>query len=189
MTEMLSVNKRDMDRRHFLRIAGASIAAAAIPAVPAVAEETVNLVLWSWLPNFQAQLDLFEAAHPNIKVKLINAGQGPEEYTNLRAGLKAGSGLPDVCHVEFQMVRSFKQLNALADIGKSANAHKSEFADGAGIKSATATRSTPCHGTAARLECSIATTSLRSIGPHFRRPGTSLRNRRSSSTRPRRTST
>jgi multiple sugar transport system substrate-binding protein len=129
MTEVLSVNKRDMDRRHFLKVAGASIAAAAIPAVPAVAEETVNLVLWSWLPDFQAQVDLFEKAHPNIKVKLINSGQGPPEYTNLRAGLKARSGLPDVCHVEFQVVRSFKQLNALADIGKWANSHKSEFAE------------------------------------------------------------
>ncbi|MBV8176428.1 MAG: extracellular solute-binding protein, partial [Verrucomicrobia bacterium] len=129
MTEALSVNKREMDRRHFLKVAGASIAAAAIPAVPAVAEETVNLVLWAWLPDFQAQVDLFEKAHPNIKVKLINSGQGPAEYTNLRAGLKARSGLPDVCHVEFQVVRSFKQVKALADIGKWANSHKSEFAE------------------------------------------------------------
>ena len=129
MTEVLSANKRDMDRRHFLKVAGAGIAAAAIPAVPAVAEETVNLVLWAWLPDFQAQVDLFEKAHPNIKVKLINSGQGPAEYTNLRAGLKAGSGLPDVCHVEFQVVRSFKQVKALADIGQWANSHKSEFAE------------------------------------------------------------
>ena len=59
---------------------------------------------------------------------MINAGQGGDEYTKLRAALKAGSGLPDVCHLEFQLVRSFEQLKALADIGPSANAHKDEFA-------------------------------------------------------------
>jgi multiple sugar transport system substrate-binding protein len=127
-------DKRDfrgptIHRRDVLRAAGAGLAAAALPKVPAAAaDETVNLVLWSWLPDFQAEVDLFEKAHPNIKVKLVNAGQGPGEYTNLRAGLKAGSGLPDVCHVEFQVVSSFKQVNALADIGQWANPHKGEFA-------------------------------------------------------------
>ena len=76
---------------------------------------------FSWLPDFQAQIDMFEAAHPNIKVKLVNAGQGGDEYTKLRAALKAGSGLPDVAGIEGQLIRSFEQLNALADIGKSSN--------------------------------------------------------------------
>ena len=95
----------------------------------ATADEAVELVLWSWLPDFQAQVDLFQAAHPNFKVKLVNAGQGNDEYTKLRAGLKAGSGLPDVCHIEFQLIRSFRQLNALANIGEWANRHKGEFAE------------------------------------------------------------
>src|SRR5262249_21039245 len=116
-----------LHRRDFLKATGAGLAAAALARGPALAEEPVNLLLWAWLPDFQAQIDLFEAAHPNIKVKLVNAGQGGAQYTNLRAGLKAGSGLPDVCHVEFQVVRSFWQLNALADIGEWANPHKSEF--------------------------------------------------------------
>jgi multiple sugar transport system substrate-binding protein len=34
-----------------------------------------------------------------------------------------------VAHIEFQLVRSFEQLNALADMGQWANPHKSEFAD------------------------------------------------------------
>jgi multiple sugar transport system substrate-binding protein len=129
MKTKLDLRSHTLDRRGFLKAAGAGLAAAALPAVPAAAEEPVNLVLWSWLPDFQAQVDLFQAAHPNIKVQLVNSGQGGGEYTNLRAGLKAGSGLPDVCHVEFQLVSSFKQLNALADIGQWANPHKSEFAE------------------------------------------------------------
>jgi multiple sugar transport system substrate-binding protein len=117
-----------LHRRDVLKAAGAGLAAAALPSMPAAADEPVELLLWSWLPDFQAEVDLFQAAHPNIKVKLVNAGQGNNEYTALRAGLKAGSGLPDVCHVEFQLIKSFRQLNALADIGASANPHKGEFA-------------------------------------------------------------
>ena len=118
----------DLNRREVLKAAGTGLAASVLPNAPARADETVELLLWSWLPNFQSEVDLFQAAHPNIKVKLVNAGQGADEYTKLRAGLKAGSGLPDVCHIEFQLVRSFRQLNALADIGEWANPHKGEFA-------------------------------------------------------------
>ena len=80
---------------------GAGLAASALPIAPARADEAVELVLWSWLPDFQAPVDLFQAAHPSIKVKLVNAGQ----------------------------VRSFRQLNALADVGEWANPHKGEFAE------------------------------------------------------------
>ncbi len=118
-----------LNRRDMLKAAGGGLAAAALPNVAATADEAVELVLWSWLPDFQAQVDLFQAAHPNFKVKLVNAGQGNDEYTKLRAGLKAGSGLPDVCHIEFQLIRSFRQLNALANIGEWANPHKGEFAE------------------------------------------------------------
>jgi hypothetical protein len=66
-----------LDRRDFLKVTGAGLAAAASPRVPAAfAQEMVELVLWSWLPDFQKQIDLFEKAHPNIKVQLVNAGQG-----------------------------------------------------------------------------------------------------------------
>jgi len=75
---MMKLGRYAVDRRGFLKAAGASLAATTLPKVPAAAaDEIVNLILWSWLPNFQAQVDLFEKAHPNIRVKLVNAGQGP----------------------------------------------------------------------------------------------------------------
>ncbi len=129
MNDKVGFQRDGFNRRDVLKTAGVSLAAAAaLSRVSAFAQSPVQLTLWSWLPNFQDQVSLFEAAHPNIKVNLINAGQGGDEYTKLRAALKAGSGLPDVCHLEFQLVRSFEQLKALADIGPSANAHKDEFA-------------------------------------------------------------
>jgi multiple sugar transport system substrate-binding protein len=129
MTTRLDLRSRLLDRRDILKATGAGVAAAALPRMSAMAQDPVELVLWSWLPDFQAQVDLFQAAHPNIKVQLINSGQGAQQYTNLRAGLQAGSGLPDVCHIEFQVINSFRQVEALADIGEWANAHKDAFAD------------------------------------------------------------
>ena len=118
------------NRRNFLKLAGAGIAASTLPLTPVLAQDKVKLLLWSWLPDFQTQVDLFNAAHPNIEVELVNAGQGGGEYSNLRAGLAAGSGLPDVAHMEFQLINSFRQIDAFLDIGQWANAHKGEFPAG-----------------------------------------------------------
>jgi multiple sugar transport system substrate-binding protein len=78
----------------------------------------VTLTLWSWVPNLQQQVDMFQRAHPNIKVKLVNAGQGSEEYTKLRTSLKAGSGAPDATQMEFQFIPSFRVTGDLVDISK-----------------------------------------------------------------------
>jgi multiple sugar transport system substrate-binding protein len=129
MSEIPNPNKRGIDRRDFLKVAGGGLAASALSGVPAFGQEKVKLLLWSWLPDFQAQVDMFTAAHPNIEVQLVNAGQGGPEYQNLRAGLQAGSGLPDVTHMEFQHINSFRQVDAFIDIGQWANAHKGEFSD------------------------------------------------------------
>ena len=59
---------------------------------------------------------MFEAAHPNIKVKLQNVGQGPPHYRKLRTVLKSGKGLPDVVHMEFQYIPSFTLTKSLLDM-------------------------------------------------------------------------
>ena len=72
---------------------------------------------------------MFEKANKNIKVKLVNAGQGETEYEKLRTALKAGSGAPDVVHMEFQFIPTFRQIDGLADISEyGANDYKSDFA-------------------------------------------------------------
>jgi multiple sugar transport system substrate-binding protein len=89
-----------------------------------------ELILWSWLPDMQLQVDMFEKAHKNIKVKLVNAGQGEDEYQKLRTALKAGSGAPDVVHVTFEFVPTFKQIDGLADISEyGANDLKEDYAE------------------------------------------------------------
>ena len=129
MTKIFNPLGRTMQRRDFLKVAGASVAVAALPAAVRGADP-VKIVLWSWVPDLQLQVDMFNAAHPGIQIELVNAGQGDPEYQAVRAGLQAGSGLPDVVQIEFQHLESFRQLDAFADIGEWANPHKAEFPEG-----------------------------------------------------------
>ena len=39
----------------------------------------VTLTFWTWVPNVQSEVNLFEQSHPNIKIKVVNAGQGAAE--------------------------------------------------------------------------------------------------------------
>jgi len=92
MTKIINPLGRTMQRRDFLKVAGTSVAIAALPAAVRAANP-VKVVLWSWVPDLQLQVDMFNGAHPGIQIELVNAGQGNPEYQAVRAGLKAGSGL------------------------------------------------------------------------------------------------
>jgi multiple sugar transport system substrate-binding protein len=130
MTKIFNPLGRTMQRRDFFKVAGASVAVAALPAFPALSQDKVKVLLWSWVPDLQLEVDMFNAAHPGIQVELVNPGQGDPLYNAVRAGLQAGSGLPDVVQIEFQHLESFRQLDAFADIGQWANPHKAEFPEG-----------------------------------------------------------
>jgi len=85
--------------------------------VSASAQEKVDLTIWAWTPNTQAEIDLFTKAFPHISVKLENAGQGPDEYVKLRNAIQAGSGLPDLGQVEFsELFQASASLQALLDM-------------------------------------------------------------------------
>lgn len=95
--------------------------AAAIPTVALGAQarsQAVTLTFWSWVPHLQDEVTMFNKSHPDIQVKLVNAGQGAAEYTKLRTALKAGSGAPDVVQVEFQYIPTFTTIKGLVDISQ-----------------------------------------------------------------------
>ena len=127
MTKTNTISMRKIGRRQVLQMGGAGFAALALP-LAAPAQDPVKLTVWAWLPDMQLQIDMFTAANPGIEVELVNAGQGGPQYTAMRAGLQAGAGLPDIAQVEFQMLQSFRLVDALADIGATANPFKDEFA-------------------------------------------------------------
>ena len=60
MNEKVDIQRRGFNRRDVLKTAGAGLAAAVLPSVPAFAQAPAELTLWSWLPDFQDQVDLFD---------------------------------------------------------------------------------------------------------------------------------
>src|ERR687897_2133181 len=114
--------KREFTRRDFLKMSGAGLAGASLLGSTACGGSTgggpVELTFWSWVPDIINEVKLFEEAHPNIKIKYVNAGQGEPQYTKLRTAIKSGSGAPDVVQIEFQYIPTFQQLDAPADISQ-----------------------------------------------------------------------
>ncbi|GAA1607061.1 sugar ABC transporter substrate-binding protein [Kribbella sancticallisti] len=75
-----------------------------------------ELTFWTWVPNIQKEVDLFQKKYPAIKVKVVNAGQGEPQYTKLRTALKAGTGAPDAVQIEFQYIPTFSITDSLLDL-------------------------------------------------------------------------
>ncbi|MGN9812852.1 ABC transporter substrate-binding protein [Micromonospora sp. BQ11] len=89
-----------------------------------------ELTFWTWVDGIDKEVALFEKKYPNIKVNVVNAGQGPAQYTKLRTALKAGTGAPDVVQVEYQYVPTFTITKDLLDLAPyGANDIKDQFVD------------------------------------------------------------
>ncbi|WP_405876907.1 ABC transporter substrate-binding protein [Streptomyces sp. NBC_00005] len=89
-----------------------------------------QLTFWTWVPNIQQEVALFEKKYPAIKVKVVNAGQGVAHYTKLRTALKAGTGAPDLAQIEYQAVPTFTITNSLLNLSPyGASALKDKFVD------------------------------------------------------------
>ncbi|MBT2225108.1 ABC transporter substrate-binding protein [Nonomuraea sp. NEAU-A123] len=89
-----------------------------------------ELTFWTWVPQIEKEVALFQKKYPAIKVKVVNAGQGEPQYTKLRTALKAGSGAPDVVQIEFQYIPTFTITGSLLDLRPyGAAALKDKFVD------------------------------------------------------------
>jgi multiple sugar transport system substrate-binding protein len=79
-----------------------------------------TLTFWTWVPNIQKTVDLFQQRYPKVKVNVVNAGQSADEYTKLQTAVKAGTGGPDVAQIEYFALPQFaltKQLVKLDGYG------------------------------------------------------------------------
>jgi multiple sugar transport system substrate-binding protein len=94
------------------------------PSASAVSQEDIDkamttptdLTFWTWVPDIQNEVDLFEAKYPAIKVKVENVGQGLPHYQKLRSAIEAGEGAPDVAQIEYQYIPSFVLPKSLLDL-------------------------------------------------------------------------
>lgn len=75
-----------------------------------------ELLFWTWVPDIEKEVALFQKAYPKIKVKVENVGQGADHYKKLRTVLQAGQGVPDAAQMEFQHIQSFTVTKNLLDL-------------------------------------------------------------------------
>lgn len=79
-------------------------------------DEPVEITVWAWEKTYEPVVELFEKAHPNIKVKLVNAGMTSDQYVALNNAIAAGSGIPDVAQFEYTALQEYQINGALKDL-------------------------------------------------------------------------
>lgn len=84
--------------------------------IDAALQKPTDLTFWTWVPDIQNQVDLFEKAYPAINVEVVNVGQGLPHYQKIRTALESGEGAPDVVQMEYQYIPSFKLTGDLLDL-------------------------------------------------------------------------
>ena len=75
-----------------------------------------ELTFWTWVPDIQNEVDLFEEAYPAISVTVENVGQGAPHYQQLRTVLLSGQGVLDVVQMEYQYIPSLVATKSLLDL-------------------------------------------------------------------------
>ncbi|MET8810125.1 extracellular solute-binding protein [Streptomyces sp. NPDC004546] len=75
-----------------------------------------SLTFWGWSAGYDLVVKKFNQTHPDICVKLENAGAANDEYVKLSDALKAHSGTPDVAQIEYFELPSFEITKSLVDL-------------------------------------------------------------------------
>ncbi len=101
----------------------AGSAAASAPAGP------VSLTYWTWVPNMDKIVAVWNQAHPDIKVTVSKQAGGDQASAKFLTAAKAGNP-PDLVQAEYQHLPSFVAAEAVADIKAETAAIKPEFSDG-----------------------------------------------------------
>jgi multiple sugar transport system substrate-binding protein len=93
------------------------------------ANQKVTLTFWSWVPNMDKIVAVWNKAHPNIQVVFTKAAGGDAELTKLLTSGKAKT-MPDLAQIEYQSLPTMVSNNYLADISQYANSVKSDYPSG-----------------------------------------------------------
>lgn len=78
--------------------------------------EKVELTFWTWAPNIDKVVALWNAENPDIQVTVNKQDGGDPAVTKLLTAIKAGSGAPDIMQAEYQKIPTLVSSDALADI-------------------------------------------------------------------------
>lgn len=107
-----------------LVLTGCSPSASDAPSGEAVTQDQIDeamttpteLTFWTWVPDIEDEVALFEEKYPDISVTVENVGQGLPHYQKLRSAIEAGEGAPDVAQIEYQYIPSFVLGESLLDL-------------------------------------------------------------------------
>jgi multiple sugar transport system substrate-binding protein len=94
---------------------GSGAAGDSTAAIAAALRKPATLTFWAWAPQSKDIVRAFEKKYPKVKVNLVNAGTGTDEYTKLQNAIKAGSG-PDVAQIEYYALPQFALPGDLANL-------------------------------------------------------------------------
>ncbi|MFI5937666.1 ABC transporter substrate-binding protein [Actinoplanes sp. NPDC051494] len=99
--------------------------------VTAALEAGGNLTVWAWEPTLKDVVTQFQTKYPKVKINLVNAGTGNDQYTALQNAFAAGSGIPDVAQIEYYALPQFALAKSVTDLNTfSASSLESKFTPG-----------------------------------------------------------
>lgn len=111
-----------------LAVPGTASAAGVPSSKTSCSPSAAKVTLWAWTPGIGRAVAAFNASHPSICVVLSDVGAGDPEYVKLAQAVKAGSGLPDVAQVEYDVLPSFEITHSTLNLAPyGADKVKSEF--------------------------------------------------------------
>ncbi|CAL9661041.1 Lactose-binding protein [Streptomyces sp. enrichment culture] len=84
--------------------------------VRAALEKGGSLTVWAWEPTLKQVAADFQKEHPNVKVNLVNAGTGNDQYKALQNAMSAKKGVPDVAQVEYYAMGQYALTKQLTDL-------------------------------------------------------------------------
>lgn len=96
---------------------------------PTAARGPVKLTYWSWAPNMDKIVTVWNRAHPDIQVTVSKQAGGDDAAAKFLTAAKAGNP-PDLVQAEYQHLPSFVAADAVADIEAETAAIRGEFGEG-----------------------------------------------------------
>ncbi|WP_327047002.1 extracellular solute-binding protein [Microbispora sp. NBC_01189] len=89
----------------------------------------VTLTYWTWVPNMDKIVRVWNQAHPDIQVTVSKQAGGDDAAAKFLTAARAGNP-PDLVQAEYQMLPSFVAAGAVADIRAETARAKGEFGEG-----------------------------------------------------------
>jgi multiple sugar transport system substrate-binding protein len=75
-----------------------------------------TITVWAWEPTLKQVAADFQKEHPGVKVNLVNAGTGNDQYKALQNAMSAKKGVPDVAQVEYYAMGQYALTEQLTDL-------------------------------------------------------------------------